>query len=308
MSFMHFIRPEYLLLLFPVWLLVWWLLNQQSDEKKWKELIEPALLKHLLVSPKEKSLRIPAPWHLGLVLTLLVFAISGPSWKLKETPFTKDDTKVALLVSTKESMLTTDVQPTRLERASIKIVDLLKQRSDTQAALIAYSGTAHLVLPLTKDHAILQTFSQALSPDIMPLAGDNISEALLLAQQELNSKGSTIIVLTDALSPSLVKLSKKNGFDDIGNVIFWQMATGELSNSSDFESAASLIGGTFVQHTRDESDVVRVSSLIDKHFTSAAKDDKSHYEDGGYVFIPVIFMLMLLWARQGFFAELWRRS
>lgn len=308
MSVVHFLRPEYFGLLLPVWGLVWWLLRGQSDEKRWKQLIEPQLLRHLLVTPGTSRRGLHAPWHLGIVLSLVVLALSGPSWKLKESPFTKDDTKIAVLVSTKESMLTTDLQPNRLERATIKMVDLLRERSDTQCALIAYSGSAHLVLPLTKDHSILKTFAQALSPEIMPIVGDNIQEALLLAQKELNTKGSTIIVLTDALSPSSVKLAKKSGFEEESKVILWQIATPELSNTSDYEQAASILGGSYVAHTRDNSDVKRVSSLIDKHFKSAARDDKGHYEDGGYYVIPFIFLLMLLWARQGFTAEVWRRG
>lgn len=308
MSVFHFLRPEYLLLLVPAWLLVWWLLKQQSDEKKWQKVIEPKLLKHLLVEPQQNNKSIATPWHLGVVLTLLVLSVAGPSWKLKADVFTKDDTKIALVVSVKESMLTTDIQPNRLARAGIKMTDLLTQRSDTQSALIAYSGSAHLVLPLTKDHSIFQTFSQALTPDIMPLAGDNIKDALLLAKKELKVKGSTIIVLTDTLSPSSVKLAMKEGFDDTFNVILWQMASNELSNANDFKSASTLLNGHYVPFARDDSDVRLVSSFIDKNFKKAEQGDKSKYEDGGYMLIPVIFMLLLLWARQGFIAELWRRS
>lgn len=308
MSLFHFLRPEYLLMLLPAWALVWWLLKQRNDEKKWQHVITPKMLKHLLIEPEQEHAKIAAPWHLGLVLTLLILAVSGPSWKLKESPFTKDDTKIALLVSAKESMLTTDIQPNRLERTGIKIADLLKQRADTQSSLIAYSGSAHLVLPLTKDHSIMQTFSQALSPDIMPLEGDNIKEALLLAKTVLDVKGSTVIVLSDTVSPSSVKLAIKEGFDSTLNVIFWQIASKELRNESDFKSAASLLGAEYVPYTGDESDVARVSSLIDKNFKTADQDDKSKYEDGGYLLIPFIFLFMLLWARQGFIAELWRRS
>lgn len=308
MSAFHFLRPEYLFLLVPTWALVGWLLKQQSDEKKWEKVIEPKLLKHLLVNPEQNHSKIAAPWHLALVLTLLIIAVSGPSWKLKASPFTQDDTKIAFLMSVKKSMLTTDILPNRLERTTIKITDLLQKRSDTQSALIAYSGTAHLVLPLTKDHNIIKTFAQALDPTIMPLEGDNIQDALLLAKKELNAKGSTIIVLTDSVSPSLVKLAIKEGFDDDLNVIFWQIASNELSNESDFTSAASLLNGHYVKYTRDESDVDSVSSLIDKNFKNAAQDDKSRYEDGGYALIPLIFLLLLLWSRQGFIAELWRRS
>lgn len=308
MNLFHFLRPEYLLLLLPAWALVAWLLTQQSDEKKWQQVIEPKLLKHLLVHPKENRSKIAAPWHLGLVLTLVVLALSGPSWKLKESPFTQDDTKIALLVSVKESMLSSDIQPNRLERTMIKIADLLQQRLDTQTALIAYSGTAHLALPLTKDHSIINTFAQALDVGIMPLEGDNIKEALLLANKALNVKGATVVVLADSISPSSVKLALKEGFDDSLNVIFWQIASKELSNESDFKSAASLLDGHYVPYSADGSDATVISSLIDKSFKNAAQEDKIKYEDGGYTVIPLIFLLMLLWARQGFVAELWRRS
>lgn len=308
MSHFHFLRPEYLLLLLLVWVLVWWLLKQQSDEQKWQKVIAPKLLKHLLVQPKQGHSKIAAPWYLGVVLTLLVLALSGPSWKLKASPFAKDDTNIALLVSVKKSMLSTDILPNRLARATIKITDLLKTRADTKAALIAYSGTAHLVLPLTGDQSIITTFAQALDPAIMPLEGDNIDDALLLAKRELPSQGSTLIVLTDAVSPSLVKSALKKGFDDTGKVIFWQIASDQLSRAADFKSAASLIDGYFVPFARDGSDVKKVSSLIDKNFKNAAQNDKSRYEDGGYWLVPLIFLFMLLWARQGFIAELWRRS
>ncbi len=307
MSAFHFLRPEFLLLLLPAWLLVWWLLKQQSDESKWKKVIEPKLLKHLLVEPEQNHAKIPAPWHLGLVLTLLIVALSGPSWKLKASPFTQDDTKIALIINVNKSMLTTDIMPNRLSRASIKIEDLLKERSDTKAALLAYSGTAHVVLPLTNDHSIVKTFAQALDPSIMPLDGNNIQDALLLAMKQLGSKGSTIIVLTDTVLPSTVKLVLKEGFKEM-NVIFWQMASSQLVNEADFKSAASIVDGKTVKYARDDTDVKAISSMIDTNLKNAQQDDSNKYEDGGYYLVPLIFLLLLMWARQGFMAELWRRS
>jgi len=308
MSLFHFLRPEFLFFLIPAWLLVWWLLKQQNDESKWQKVIEPKLLKHLLLAPEHKHAKIAAPWHLALILTLLILAVSGPSWTLKESPFTQDDTKIALIISVKKSMLSTDIMPNRLSRATIKIEDLLKQRADTQSALLAYSGTAHLVLPLTKDQSIIKSFAEALDPSIMPLEGDNIQDVLLLAQQQLGSKDATIIIVTDTISPSLVKLALKNGFDDTSNVILWQMASAELSSEADFKSAASILDANYIKYARDNSDVTAVSSLIEKNFKNAAEDDKSKYEDGGYTLIPLLFLLLLLWSRQGFIAELWRRS
>ena len=308
MNLFHFLRPEYLFLLIPVFLLIVWFLKQQNDESKWQKIIDAKLLKHLLLSPNQKHAKIAAPWHLAVVLTLLILALSGPSWKMKDSPFTQDDTKIALLIHVGKSMLTTDIMPNRLSRATMKMEDLLRTRTDTQSLLLAYSGTAHLVLPLTSDHSILKTFAQALDPAIMPLEGNAIQDALVLAQRELKSKGSTIIILTDALSASSAKLALKNGFDKHSNVIFWQLSSPEFSSESDFKRAASVLNAEYVKYARDNSDVAKVSSLIERSFKNAAQDDKSKYEDGGYYFIPFIFLFLLLWARQGFVAELWRRS
>jgi len=308
MSAFHLLRPEYLLFLLPAWALVWWLLKQQNDETKWKKVIDPKLLKHLLIEPEQHHAKIAAPWHLGLVLTLLILALSGPSWKLKESPFTQDDTKIAVLMSVKKSMLTTDIMPNRLSRAAMKLEDLMNERSDTQAALLAYSGTAHLLLPPTKDHSIIKTFAQALDPGIMPLEGDDLQDALLLAQEQLQSKSATIIVLTDSISPSSARLAVKKGFNTDMNVILWKIASPELSSAADFKSAASVLNAKVVDYAGDNADVSEVSSLIEKNFKNAETDDSNKYEDGGYWLVPIIFLLMLMWSRQGFIAELWRRS
>ena len=163
------------------------------------------------------------------------------------------------------------------------------------------------MLPLTNDHSIVKTFAQALDPNIMPLEGNAIQDALVLAMKQLESKGSTIIVLSDAVAPSTVKLALKEGFKGM-NVIFWQMVSSELANEADFKSAASIVDGKTVKFSGDDTDVKAISSMIDKNFKNATQDDNSKYEDGGYMLVPLIFLLMLLWARQGFLAELWRRS
>jgi hypothetical protein len=68
------------------------------------------------------------------------------------------------------------------------------------------------------------------------------------------------------------------------------------------------LDANYIKYARDNSDVTAVSSLIEKNFKNAAQDDKSKYEDGGYYLIPLLFLLLLLWSKQGFIAELWRRS
>ena len=53
----------------------------------------------------------------------------------------------------------------------LEIGDLLKQRPGARNALFVYSGSVHMVLPLTEDPAIMELFLFSLSTDLMPVAG-----------------------------------------------------------------------------------------------------------------------------------------
>lgn len=297
-----------LLLLIPGWLFVWWLLRQQNDILRWKAIVNPKLLSHLLIESGDKVSKIQAPWHLGIVWTLIILALSGPAWKLKPAPFTQDEAQIVFVMKVTESMESKDLMPSRLKRAVFKMKDLMDLRPDTKAALVAYSGSAHLVLPLTKDHAILNTFSQALSPSIMPQKGDNLKEALLLSSEQFERKGGTIVVFADAVDPAQAKALSQKGLAQDAKVLFLAVSSPELLDAKGFEQSVSVLDAAYTAMTVDEEDVQKVASWIDTAFNKAGSKDDARYEDGGYLLLPLILLFMLLWFRQGFIAEAWRIS
>ena len=126
-------------------------------------LIADHLLKHLLVSEREpKKVR---PVYLLAVLWLTgIIALAGPTWDRESSPFIQDTAGLIIALKVTPTMLAQDIQPSRLERATQKIHDLLKLRIGAKTALIAYSGSAHLTMPLTVDPKIIDMFSQALTP------------------------------------------------------------------------------------------------------------------------------------------------
>ena len=297
-----------MLLLLPLgWFFSWWLIQQQNDVLRWKKIVNPKLLKHLLLESSEKTARLQAPWHLALVWTLIVIALSGPAWKLKPAPFTQDEAQIVCVVNVSESMETKDLTPSRLKRAVFKMKDFMALRADSKVALIAYSGSTHLVLPLTKDHAILNTFAQALNPSIMPLKGNNLQDALLVASKQLKGSGGTIIVFTDSVETAQIKEMK---IDELGGakVLFFAIASSELLNTKAFQKSADILNADFISMTIDDSDVERLSSFVDRAFNESDSADDSRYEDAGYWLLPLIVLWMLLWFRRGFMAEAWRVS
>src|SRR5262249_57312205 len=100
------------------------------------------------------------------------------------------------------AMVSSDVAPTRLERAKQKIRDLLAARAGARTGLIAYAGTAHLVMPLTDDRAVLEPFLAALAPGLMPVQGKNATAALTLANNMLATEAvaGTILIVADDLA------------------------------------------------------------------------------------------------------------
>src|SRR3546814_7813298 len=63
-----------------------------------------------------------------------------------------------------------DLAPDRITRARYKLMTLLKERTGGQVALIAYSGDAFTVAPMTDDAATVAALIDSLSPSVMPVA------------------------------------------------------------------------------------------------------------------------------------------
>ena len=304
----HFLRPIFLLLLLPAWFFVWWLLQQQNDTLRWKKLVNPKLLDHLLLTPHQNRSKLEAPWLLGILWTIMIIALSGPSWQLKPEPFAKDKAEVVFLIKVAPSMMTSVLTPSRLARATFKMKDFLALRKDTKAALIAYSGSSHLVLPLTGDHNILTLFANSLSPEIMPKEGDDLGNALILASKQLTTTGGTIIVLTDATEPAIVKNLDQKKLQFSPKILFLAVASTELLNQAQMQKSAKILDASVQQITVDDSDIQQLNAWTDKSFENPKGLESSHYVDGGYMFLPLILLVMLLWFRQGFAAEVWRVS
>jgi Ca-activated chloride channel family protein len=132
---------------------------------------------------------------------LVIVAVAGPSWRQAPAPFAEETAGLMILLELNPGMDAEDLRPSRLERSRHKIHDLLEGRTGGTVGLIAYSGTAHLVMPFTRDTRIVEQMTQALDPSVMPAQGDALSEALTLAADQFdrrNTAGSVLIV-TDGI-------------------------------------------------------------------------------------------------------------
>ncbi len=293
----HFIRPGWLLALIPVALL-WWLLRRRTDAMQpWRGIIAPHLLAHLL-SGEEKKSRFGPLELIAVGWVVAVIAIAGPTWKREPAPFADDTAALAIVVKVSPSMTTEDVPPSRLTRVTEKIHDLMKERAGAKTSLIAYAGSAHVVMPATKDGGIIDTFAQALDPKIMPSDGDAAAAALKLADQTLaDAGGGSILWITDSIAPeqaAAISAWRKSSSTPV-RLLPPLLPGVELDALT---TAARAADASSVRLTADDADMKIVAGAA--KFASVSGGDLSNrWAESGYWLTPVLAVLLLPFFRKG---------
>lgn len=196
----RFAQPEYfyLLLVVPLLVGVFWLTNRRS-RKRLQRFGNPALLLSLV--PNRSAHRRWIKFSLLLTaIVALVAMIARPQTGLKEAEETKQGIEIAFLIDVSNSMLATDANPNRLERAKLLVSTLIDRLPNDRIALGVFAGEAYPQLPMTNDHTAAKMFLDALSTNMVTLQGTNIPAALEVGQSfftEKNDGGKALVIITD---------------------------------------------------------------------------------------------------------------
>ena len=299
MSEFHLLRPYWLLSLLPLMFVCWAIWRRQDSHSRLRKVISPHLLEHLVVG-EQRTRRLRPASMLILIWIVTVMALSGPTWEREAAPFTDDDAGLVVLLKVTATMKATDIQPSRLQRAKHKLHDLLQQRKGTSTGLVVYSGSAHLVMPLTRDDRIVSAMVEDLTPELMPADGDALVAALKLAEGILEQAGvpGSLLVMADNVAPSQVERLATAGINL--PVQFLALSASTAPIDAGMEDAASTLGAPITRISVDEEDVERIAQRAQSSFkTVAGLSSGDRWRDAGYALLPFIALLSLMWSRKG---------
>lgn len=325
----HLLRPWWLLALIPAALLVWHLLKRHNTTSSWAKVIDSELLTALL----DNTLQQRRSWPHYLLLAAWLMAtigMAGPSFEKHDQTALKQADALIILLDLSPSMLAQDVQPSRLQAAHFKILDLLRERKEGYTGLVAYSGSAHVVAPLSDDTNTIAALVSTLEPRIMPSIGsqteDAVSEALQLLTQSHFTRGR-LLLLTDGVAPAAVQNINRQlqgkpvelfvigigtaegapiplqdgGFlqDNSGKILNNQLDTSTL------QQLAQDNGGNYSPLRSNDSDIAPLiappSWLAD--LGNGNQRDASHtienWQDSGYWLVVPCLLIALLYFRRG---------
>jgi Ca-activated chloride channel family protein len=170
-----------------------------SRRRRLRRLAEEALVKRLV--PRFSTARPAARAALAvLALVALVAAMIDPRWGVEYQDVHHRGIDVVFALDTSRSMLAEDARPSRLQRASQYIGDLLGALGGDRVGLVTFAGVAAVRTPLTVDYGALRLALEDVTPDTAARGGSNIGDAVRRAAESFTDEvrdHKAIIVLTD---------------------------------------------------------------------------------------------------------------
>ncbi|NMP17447.1 VWA domain-containing protein [Thalassotalea sp. Y01] len=306
----HFIRPLWLLSLIPLFLFYRFVVTKDDSLSKWRVVMSDKMIVHLSID--ETQQRMFTPKHLFAVFAVVsTLVMAGPAWKKQATEFFVDESVLIIALDVSSSMQSTDLQPSRLLRAKQKINALLDQRGDAKTALVVYSGTAHIAMPITKDRQMIRHFLDVLDTDLLPDKAPQQSSTLkpLASLLKQTTTASTVLLLTDKTDSDAVNQFKSFFSEQQHQLLVWAIAENPDSglpaanglSSQQLQQLQQLADtghGRMVPFTHNGDDIDTVINNIENNLF-ASDDSAQPWHDEGYWLLFVLLPLQALWFRRG---------
>lgn len=266
----------YLLFIIPI-LLGLFLYVQIWKKKKQAEFGDLELIKKL--SP-ERSVFKPI-LKFGVVLMAIFFLILGlvnPKMGTKVEKVKREGIDIVFAVDVSKSMLAEDVTPNRLEKSKQLVSQIINKLGNDRIGIIAYSGSAFPVLPITTDYSVAKMFLQSMNTTTISSQGTSIDEAIDLSMQYFNKKDKTrklLIIISDGEDHSNEAEAAAEDAKDFGIKIITIGVGTENGGKIPLK-----MNGIVEDYQKDKNGEIVITKRNPEVLTSIAKVTNGNYIDG----------------------------
>ena len=195
----RFDNPTYLwlLLLIPLLAMIY-LYSLRQSKRRLKRFGSLKLMHQLspMASPRRKLIKFVLA---ELILTLLILIVARPQIGNKIANNTsREGIEVIMALDISNSMLATDVVPSRLDKSKLMVEGLMNKFTKNKLGLIVFAGDAFVQLPITSDYVSAKMFLDNINPSLIGTQGTDIGKAINLAMHSFTpNTGKAIVVITD---------------------------------------------------------------------------------------------------------------
>lgn len=126
-------------------------------------------------------------------------ALARPQWGEQVEKSHVFGHDLVFVLDCSRSMLTSDVTPSRLQRAKLAILDYVQREAHGRLGLVAFAGQAFLQCPLTFDYGAFHDALSLVDERTIPVPGTDIGRALEEGFQAMDKsdRQKVLVLLTD---------------------------------------------------------------------------------------------------------------
>lgn len=266
----------YLLLIIPILLGLFGYV-QIWKKKKQAEFGDLELIKKL--SP-EKSVFKPI-LKFGVLLLAIFFIVLGlvnPKIGTKVEKVKREGIDIVFAVDVSKSMLAEDVTPNRLEKSKQLVSQIINKLASDRIGIIAYSGSAFPVLPITTDYSVAKMFLQSMNTTTISSQGTSIDQAIDLSTQFFNVKDKTrklLVIISDGEDHSNEATDAAEDAKELGIKIITIGVGTENGGKIPLK-----INGIVDEYQKDKDGEIVITKRNPEVLTAIAKVTNGNYIDG----------------------------
>lgn len=277
MSFQY----PWLLLLLLLAIPVWWLFLRATKlrQERLNRFADNALLKRLLKGDSQGIRN----WRFVLTsgaMLIILFCASGPRIRGGKEIQQLSGLDIVFVIDVSNSMKAQDLQPNRLERTKLELIQLIEKSGNDRFGIVIFAGRAIPQLPLTNDKNSAVTILESISSYDIMRQGTNIEDALEMAELSFgeanNARGIILISDGEAHDGDAVNMAEKLYKDK--NIIISTIGVGSTSGSSIPETDRE---GRITGDKADENGQPVITKLNEQLLEEIAEAGKGTYVHAG---------------------------
>lgn len=301
---MSFLHPEFLYLMLPPVLVLFYFILTQKDPVA--SVFEPEVFARLQVREKRLSLRQRNAIYL-VVFILLITAMAQPVITEATAKVQAPIPEVTAAVDISASMQAGDSYPSRLAVAKAKLLRLIDAARRERIGVLAFGKDVYVVSPPTTDKGALRELAAHFAPDGYAEKGTDIL-ALLKAFANIGEKEAmrNLLLLTDGGekrdTDALIAFAKENRIrlyilgigTPEGGTFLSEGRTVKAGRNPDLARMAEATGGAYADAVTGSADIAALLRSLRRHSEGGETGVREIRRYGQLYILPLGAALVLL--------------
>ncbi len=308
---MTFLHPEFIYYMLPPLIILFALFLTQKEKQT--VFFSDEVMKKLRVNSKRMTLRARNALFF-VVGILLIISLAEPVIPDGKVQVQAKSADIMIGLDISDSMLATDVYPSRLELAKHKILSLLALAPTERIGVVAFAKAGYLVSPLSFDHDAVSFLVKQLSPSSITEKGTDFMQLLSGVEESMKEqKKRYLLILSDGGDDT--DFSEEIAYAKEHHITVFVLGMGTSSGApikadngfvmqkgkivisklnSSISSLATETGGVYIEGVNTDRDIQKMLSEIETKVQQKTLKSQEITKFIPLFHIPIGFALFLL--------------